>query len=215
MCGFAGFCQSDGQTKASLRAQVRAMAMTLAHRGPDDANEWVDETMGVALGFRRLAIIDLSPGGRQPMDSPSGRYVITFNGEIYNFRELRMELEQRGHVFQSNSDTEVMLAAIEESGLEDAVRHFVGMFAFVLWDRKTRRLSLVRDRLRIKPLYHGWMGRTFLWGSELKALRVHPAFRAEIDRGALTLLMRHNYVTNALLDLQRHSEIATGVLADL
>jgi len=194
MCGFAGFCQSDGQTEAGLRAQVRAMAMTLAHRGPDDADEWVDETMGVALGFRRLAIIDLSPGGRQPMHSPSGRYIITFNGEIYNFRELRMELEQRGHVFQSNSDTEVMLAAIEESGLENAVRRFVGMFAFVLWDRKTRQLSLVRDRLGIKPLYYGWMGRTFLWGSELKALRVHPAFRAEIDRGALTLLMRHNYV---------------------
>jgi asparagine synthase (glutamine-hydrolysing) len=194
MCGFAGFCQSDGQTQASLRAQVRAMATTLAHRGPDDADEWVDETTGVALGFRRLAIIDLSPGGRQPMHSPSGRYVITFNGEVYNFRELRNELEQHGYVFRGSSDTEVMLAAIEGSGLENAVRRFVGMFAFVLWDRKTRRLSLVRDRLGIKPLYYGWMGRTFLWGSELKALRVHPAFRAEIDRGALTLLMRHNYV---------------------
>jgi asparagine synthase (glutamine-hydrolysing) len=194
MCGFAGFCQNDGQTEAWLRAQVRAMATTLAHRGPDDADEWVDETTGIALGFRRLSIIDLSPSGRQPMHSQSGRYVITFNGEVYNFRELRKELGQHGYVFRGSSDTEVMLAAIEEGGLENAVRRFVGMFAFALWDRKTRRLSLVRDRLGIKPLYYGWMGRTFLWGSELKALRVQPAFRAEIDRGALTLFMRHNYV---------------------
>jgi asparagine synthase (glutamine-hydrolysing) len=194
MCGLAGFCQNGGDTKAELRAQVRAMAETLAHRGPDDADEWVDDAAGIALGFRRLSIVDLSEGGRQPMHSASGRHVITFNGEIYNFRELREQLESRGHFFRGTSDTEVMLAAIEEWGLENAIGRFVGMFAFVLWDRHTRRLMLVRDRLGIKPLYYGWMGQTFLWGSELKALCVHPSFRGEIDRGALMLFMRHNYV---------------------
>src|ERR1700738_4816455 len=130
MCGFAGFCQNGEDTKAKLRVQVRAMATTLAHRGPDDADEWVDDDAGIALGFRRLSIVDLSAGGRQPMHSQSGRHVITFNGEIYNFRELREQLESRGHFFRGTSDTEVMLAAIEEWGLENAVRRFVGMFAF-------------------------------------------------------------------------------------
>jgi asparagine synthase (glutamine-hydrolysing) len=194
MCGFAGFCQNGGEAKASLGVQVRAMASTLAHRGPDDADEWVDDESGVALGFRRLSILDLSIGGRQPMHSGSGRHVITFNGEIYNFSELKEQLESRGRNFIGTSDTEVMLAAIEEWGLENAISRFVGMFAFALWDRHARRLTLVRDRLGIKPLYYGWMGQTFLWGSELKALCVHPAFRSEIDRDVLTLFMRHNYV---------------------
>src|SRR5690348_3709448 len=169
-----------------------AMARSLAHRGPDDEGAWVDPVAGVALGNRRLAIIDLSPGGHQPMRSASGRYVITFNGEIYNFEELRKELAAGGCGFRSHSDTEVMLAAIEAWGLERALGRFVGMFAFALWDRSKRQLSLARDRLGIKPLYYGWMGKTFLWGSELKALHVHPAFEGEVNRGALTLFMRHN-----------------------
>ena len=173
---------------------MRCMADTLTHRGPDDADAWVDPTTGLALGFRRLAILDLTEDGRQPMHSESGRYVIAFNGEVYNFAELRQQLEPLGHHFRGHSDTEVLLAAIEEWGLEVAVKRFVGMFAFALWDQQEHRLSLVRDPLGIKPLYYGWMGQTFLCGSELKALRAHPAFRPEVDRGALTLYLRYGYV---------------------
>jgi asparagine synthase (glutamine-hydrolysing) len=170
------------------------MAEQMAHRGPDDAVEWVDASSGLALGFRRLAIVDLSPAGRQPMHSASGRYVIIFNGEVYNFRAVRAELEGRGHRFRGGSDTEVLLTAIEVWGLADAIRRFVGMFAFALWDRQERSLHLVRDRLGIKPLYYGWGDGTFLFGSELKALAAHPAFRPQIDRDALALFMRHGYV---------------------
>jgi asparagine synthase (glutamine-hydrolysing) len=179
---------------AELKADASRMAAALVHRGPDDAGLWVDDEAGLALGFRRLAILDLSADGRQPMRSASGRYVIAFNGEVYNFRELRAELEPLGHQFRGHSDTEVMLAAIEQWGLDAAVRRFVGMFAFALWDRQTRSLSLARDRLGKKPLYYGRMGQNFLCGSELKALRTHPAFTPRIDRGALMLFMRHGYI---------------------
>jgi len=173
---------------------VRRMADELRHRGPDDAGVWVDAAAGVALGFRRLSIVDLSPAGSQPMVSHGARYVVVFNGEVYNFAALRKELEPRGHVFRGHSDTEVMLAAIETWGLETAVRKFIGMFALALWDRDTRTLHLVRDRLGIKPLYYGWADQVFLFGSELKALRAHPAFNPRIDRGALALQMRYGYV---------------------
>jgi asparagine synthase (glutamine-hydrolysing) len=170
------------------------MADQLIHRGPDDSGVWVDAEAGVALGFRRLAIVDLSPAGHQPMTSSSGRYVIVFNGEVYNFGELRKELESRGHAFRGRSDTEVMLEAVSEWGLEAAVKKFVGMFAFALWDRRERVLHLVRDRLGIKPLYCGWQGKTFLFGSELKALRAHPDFDPEINRDALALYLRYGYI---------------------
>lgn len=194
MCGWAGCWVRGGQEPGHLAAHVRQMADTLSHRGPDDSDVWVNAPVGLGLGFRRLAIVDLSPAGRQPMRSASGRYVLAFNGEVYNFLRLRQQLEPRGHRFRGGSDTEVMLAAIEEWGLEAAVGRFLGMFAFALWDGQEQRLSLVRDRLGIKPLYYGWAGPTFLFGSELKALRAHPDFRAEVDRGALTLFFRHNYV---------------------
>jgi asparagine synthase (glutamine-hydrolysing) len=170
------------------------MADQLIHRGPDDSGVWVDAEAGVALGFRRLAIVDLSPTGHQPMTSSSGRYVMVFNGEVYNFGELRKDLESRGHGFRGHSDTEVMLEAVSEWGLEAAVKKFVGMFAFALWDTRARVLRLVRDRLGIKPLYCGLAGRTFLFGSELKALRVHPDFDAEINRSALALYLRYGYI---------------------
>jgi len=197
MCGLTGFWETTARrTKADLCRTVQEMAGTLRHRGPDDGGEWAEARAGVALGFRRLAIVDLSPAGHQPMESASERYVIAFNGEVYNFEALRRELAGQGAAppFRGHSDTEVMLAAIEAWGLEAAVKRFVGMFAFALWDRQERVLHLVRDRLGIKPLYYGWAGDTLLFGSELKALRAHPAFRPEIDRDVLTLLLRHNYI---------------------
>ncbi|MFH1023937.1 MAG: asparagine synthase (glutamine-hydrolyzing) [Planctomycetota bacterium] len=195
VCGIAGFI--DGRKVSppeGLRALAAAMAETLRHRGPDDGDAWADSETGVALGHRRLSIIDLSPFGRQPMTSASGRFVIVFNGEVFNFRALRKDLEAAGARFRGNSDTEVMLGAIEAWGLDTAVTRFVGMFAFALWDREERTLSLVRDRLGIKPLYYADAGGVFLFGSELKALRAHASFPGEIDRSALALFMRHNYI---------------------
>lgn len=194
MCGFTGFISSPGTGPDDLAGICRAMAGTLAHRGPDDGDVWVDRENGVALGHRRLSILDLSPLGRQPMTSSCGRYVIAYNGEVYNHPQLRSELEAAGDIFTGSSDTETMLAAISRWGLRNAVERFNGMFAFALWDRRERKLHLVRDRIGIKPLYYGTCGQTFLFGSELKALRAHPAFIAEIDRDALTQFFRHNYI---------------------
>jgi asparagine synthase (glutamine-hydrolysing) len=172
------------------------MASTLTHRGPDDRGEWSDDLHGFALGFRRLSIIDLSPAGHQPMTSASGRYVIAFNGEVYNYEEIRRELESDGASpsWRGHSDTEVMLAAIERFGLVPAVQRFIGMFAFALWDRQEQTLHLCRDRVGVKPMYYGWIGQTLVFGSELKALRAFPRFDAEIDRDVLTLFLRHAYI---------------------
>jgi asparagine synthase (glutamine-hydrolysing) len=170
------------------------MTATLSHRGPDGEGIWIDEAAGIALGNRRLAIIDISARGHQPMQSPCGRYVITTNGEIYNFRALRGELESRGQRFAGNSDTEVMLAAISVWGLERALVKFNGMFAFALWDSTLRLLHLGRDRIGEKPLYYGWSGGVFLFGSELKALRAHSRFDAAIDRNNIAIYLRHCYI---------------------
>ena len=195
MCGLCGFMQIESVVEAqAMNAVVERMAGTLRHRGPDDGASWVDAGAGIALGHRRLSIIDLSPEGRQPMSSPTGRYVIAYNGEIYNFRELRLELEHKGCAWRGHSDTEVMLAAFEAWGIDGALERFNGMFAFALWDRHERALHLARDRMGEKPLYYGWVGKTFLFGSELKSLRAHPAWRADIDRNALAAYLRHNYV---------------------
>ena len=195
MCGITGFLDSSHSLgDEDLTAMVMRMADTLQHRGPDDHGAWVEEARGIALGFRRLSIVDLSPTGHQPMLSADSRYVIVFNGEVYNHGELRAELTDRGHTFRGTSDTEIMLTAIMEWGLEAAIQRFNGQFAIALWDRQTQHLSLVRDRLGVKPLYYGCMGNVLLFGSELKALRAHPAFVPEIDRQALTLYLRHNYI---------------------
>jgi asparagine synthase (glutamine-hydrolysing) len=194
MCGIAGFWGLPGE-EAALHARAARMAATLVHRGPDDDGSFADAGAGVGFGFRRLAILDLSPAGHQPMRSASGRYTVVFNGEIYDFAALRTELEARGQRFRGHSDTEVLLAAVEEWGLRAALGRLAGMFAFALWDARERTLSLVRDRVGIKPLYHGWTpDGTFLFASELKALRAHPAFVPEVDRGALALLLRLMHV---------------------
>ena len=208
MCGIAGFISPNpNQNSENLITIITQMTNVISHRGPDDSDHWVDAESGVALGFRRLAILDLSPTGRQPMHSADGRYVIIFNGEIYNFQSLRDELSQRGATFRGTSDTEVMLAAFSAWGVTEAVKRLNGMFAFALWDRQERTLHLVRDRLGIKPLYYGWMGDTFLFGSEIKALRAHPAFDSDINRDALTSYLRLGYVPSPLSIYTRASKL--------
>ncbi len=215
MCGIAGLFDPAGLSESATRDILAEMTGALRHRGPDDAGTWLDPTAGIALGHRRLAILDLSPLGRQPMHSRDGRYVITFNGEIYNFRALREELAARGYAFRSQSDTEVLLAAVSEWSVRPAVERFNGMFAFALWDRAERTLHLVRDRPGEKPLYYGWLGDTLLFASELKALRAHPAFRPEIDRDALALFLRHGYIPAPRTIYQGVCKLPPGTLLSL
>ncbi|MCA9877721.1 MAG: asparagine synthase (glutamine-hydrolyzing), partial [Thermomicrobiales bacterium] len=212
MCGITGLWGPPVSTGSELTRAVKAMTQMLEHRGPDDFGIWIDESQGVALGFRRLAIVDLSSNGHQPMSSASGRYEMVFNGEIYNFAELRRELEALGFRFRGGSDTEVILAAIEAWTLDVAVTRFVGMFAIALWDREHRRLHLVRDRLGIKPLYYGWFGQTLMFGSELKALAVHPDFEPEINRDSLALYLRHGYVPDPYSIYQNVKKLPPGTI---
>ena len=172
------------------------MALRLAHRGPDAAGEWIDLAAGIAFGHRRLSILELSAAGSQPMVSASGRYVLVINGEIYNHLDFRDELARDGRTiaWRGHSDTESLLAALEHWGAEDALKKTVGMFALALWDRQERSLLLARDRAGEKPLYYGWQGDTLLFGSELKALRAHPSFRAAVDRQQLAVYLRRGYV---------------------
>jgi len=201
MCGIAGFWRPrGGVAQAALKQQVERMCAKLIHRGPDDDGSWCDDAGGIALAQRRLAIQDLSPAGHQPMHSvgnaAGGRYVMVFNGEIYNHLDLRERLAAEGRApsWRGHSDTETMMACFVAWGVKRTLQAMVGMFAIALWDRRDRTLILARDRLGEKPLYYGWQGDTLLFGSELKALRVHEAFQGEIDRNALTLLLRHNCI---------------------
>lgn len=210
MCGITGFWASPANTE-ELVGRLEPMAQAILHRGPDDGGLWADAYCGIAMGHRRLSILDLSPEGHQPMSSASGRYVIIFNGEVYNFEELRKQLP--GVTWRGHSDTEVMLAAIEAWGLNAAVQRFVGMFAFALWDRQERRLYLVRDRIGIKPLYYGWSGATLLFGSELRSMRQHPGFHCEIDRAAVVAYLRHNYIPSPHTIYQGIYKLEPGTIA--
>ena len=196
MCGITGFIAKKPASSKEMGEMCSRMTDTLRLRGPDDSGIWADSVAGIALGHRRLSILDLSPLGKQPMVSADGRYVIVFNGEVYNYQAIRRELEMLGQApeFNGQFDTEVILAAISAWGLEAAVEKFIGMFAMGVWDRKCRVLFLVRDRLGKKPLYYGWAGNDFVFGSELKALRAHPDFEGLVHRGALALYLRYSYV---------------------
>jgi asparagine synthase (glutamine-hydrolysing) len=195
MCGIAGFVSArDRYTEEQLAALAQRMTDRLVHRGPDDAGVFTNERAQLALGFRRLSIIDLSREGHQPMRSASGRYWLVFNGEIYNFAELRADLEKCGHRFRGRSDTEVLLAGIEQWGLIQALERANGMLALALWDEARRELSLARDRAGKKPVYFGWIDGFFAFASELKAIRALPGFANRINRDALTLLLRHDYI---------------------
>ena len=192
MCGIVGYWEKDGVDKQVLTR----MATSMVHRGPDDAGYWVNNEGDLAFAHRRLSIIDLSSAGHQPMVSPCGRFILTYNGEIYNHQELRVELESEGGHFDwaGHSDTETLLAAIRHWGVESALGRLNGMFAFALWDTSERTLFLARDRMGEKPLYYGVNNGVFYFGSELKSFSPHPGWKCEIDRDALALYMRHNYI---------------------
>ncbi len=200
MCGITGYLARPGDGEDDMLARVSAMASAIAYRGPDSRGHWADPETGIAFGHLRLAIVDLTPSGVQPMTSHSGRFVVIYNGEIYNHAALRTELETAGQApdWRGHSDTETLLAGIEAWGVQATLSRSAGMFALALWDRKTRRLTLARDRLGEKPLYYGWQGRgparTFLFGSELKALAAHPAFEGDVNRDVLPELLRHGHV---------------------
>lgn len=195
MCGLTGFIETRCPTQ-KVQATIQGMTDALTHRGQDDSGFWFDEKIGIALGHRRLSILDLSSAGHQPMHSPCGRYVLVYNGEIYNHMQLRKKLENDMGTFawHGHCDTETLLAGLIHWGLDACLEKLNGMFAFALWDKKERHLILARDRMGEKPLYYGRCGGTFLFGSELKALAAHPDWRGEVDRDALALYMRHNYV---------------------
>ncbi len=216
MCGITGFWNSAAsESRDELTSVITRMTAAIRHRGPDDDGAWVDEAAGIALGFRRLAIVDLSPTGHQPMFSVNERYVMVFNGEIYNYAELKPELVSAGYSFRGTSDTEVMLAGILEWGLEKASVRFNGMFAIALWDRQEKKLHLIRDRIGVKPLYYSWIGRTLLFGSELKSLSAHPRFKPEVDRQALTLYLRYGYVPAPYSIYQGVKKLEPGTILTL
>jgi asparagine synthase (glutamine-hydrolysing) len=210
MCGIAGIFGPPAASADELSGVVQRMAETLAHRGPDDEGVWVDEAAGIAFGHRRLAIIDLSQDGHQPMHSADERYVLSYNGEIYNFRELRVELTQAGYAFRSQSDTEVLLAATTVWGVHEACNRLNGMFAFALWDRREQTLSLARDRVGKKPLYYAESGGAFLFGSELKAIAAYPGFDRTVDRDVLAMYLRYNYVPASYCIYKKAHKLGPG-----
>jgi asparagine synthase (glutamine-hydrolysing) len=195
MCGIAGFIGAKPNIAGGdIGSIAETMAKSIAYRGPDDQGIWIDHESEAALVHRRLSIIDLSAAGHQPMLSADERYVISYNGEVYSFQPIAAELAARGQTFRGHSDTEVILESFAVNGIEATLKRMIGMFAIALWDRRDRTLTLMRDRLGIKPLYWAKFGNTFMFGSELKALRAHPGWTPRIDQSAVALFMRHNYI---------------------
>ena len=211
MCGLSGYL-NNSRYFVDHEAILQKMEQTITHRGPDDSGTWCDATTGIGLAHRRLAIVDLSPAGHQPMQSHNERYYIVFNGEIYNHLKLRSDLEKQGGRFpwRGHSDTETLLAGFEHWGIEATLKRCIGMFAIALWDKKEQSLTLMRDRMGEKPLYYGWQGDSFLFGSELKALCAHPHFKKNIDRNALCLYLRHSYVPAPHSIYQGISKVVPG-----
>lgn len=210
MCGIAGVFTAGPRALPDLHRTVEVMTTAIEHRGPDDLGSWFDPEAGLGLGFRRLAILDLSPAGHQPMASPGGRWVCIFNGEVYNHLELRGELERQGVSFRGHSDTETIVAAVELWGIEAAVRRFVGMFAIALWDREEKALHLVRDRLGIKPVFvHAEPGR-IAFASEMKALMTVPGLDRSVDREALLAYLRRLHVPGPLSIFNRVRKLTPG-----
>ncbi len=213
MTGITGILlKPSAANRGRLESNVGAMIATLSHRGPDDSDTWIDQNAGIALGCRRLAILDTSYEGNQPMISTNGRYVLVFNGEIYNHQELRQELEYTGYHggWSGESDTETLLAMIATRGVSATLRKLVGMFAFALWDKHEKTLVLARDRIGEKPLYYGWLDNVFLFGSELKALKAYPGFKPEVDRRVLALYLRLGYIPSPLCIYQGISRLMPG-----
>ena len=213
MCGIAGLFDPTRRRGADrLGVDATAMAATLAHRGPDDEGTWVDPDGRVVFGHRRLAVVDLSPQGHQPMVSPDGRWVICFNGEIYNFATLRRRLVSEGLELRGGSDTEVLLGAVQSWGIRRALEASEGMFAIALWDRRLRQLHLARDRFGEKPLYFGWVGERMAFASELKALHRLPEFAPTLDRNAIALYLRHNCIPAPFTAYEGVSKLQPGQL---
>ena len=196
MCGIAGFITSNTLSKTKLTEIAESMSRQIRHRGPDGEGIWADAEAGISLAHRRLAIVDLSPAGAQPMTSSSGDIVIVYNGEIYNAEDIRKELQPNNIPWRGTSDTEVIVEAINQWGLQKTVKKLIGMFAFAVWDRKSRRISLVRDRMGIKPLYWSKTAKSLLFGSELKALRMHPECPDQLNRSAIAGYLRNCYINN-------------------
>ncbi|HEY9144963.1 MAG TPA: asparagine synthetase B, partial [Arenimonas sp.] len=216
MCGIAGTWFPGARDDASLHALGARQGEAIAHRGPDDAGTWADPGAGLVLSHRRLSILDLSPEGHQPMLTRDGRWALIFNGEIYNHGALRAELATLGHSFRGHSDTEVLLAAIGEWGVEQALQKSNGMLALAAWDRKQRRLWLARDRMGKKPLYYGFAADgALVFGSELRALQAHPALEAKVDPDALALLLRLDYIPAPWSILRGVHKLPAGTLLSL
>lgn len=215
MCGITGFLQPGTADVGELAATCTRMTDAIVHRGPDAGGVWVEPNFSLALGHRRLSIIDLSEAGAQPMVSASGRYVVSFNGEIYNFIRLRKELEDSRYPYKGHSDTEVILAAIEYLGTRKAISKLEGMFSLAIWDKKEALLTLARDRAGKKPLYYGWCGKTFLFGSELKALRQHPDFDSTLDRDALGQYLQYGWVSQPHSIYQRIRKLPPASLLEI
>ena len=215
MCGIAGFISLSNSN--NLSSHATQMIEQLHYRGPDDKGIWTADNNGIALAHSRLAIVDLSPAGHQPMESHDERFVLVFNGEIYNHNTIRAELEQEqpALTWRGHSDTETLVAGFSAWGVEATIKKAIGMFAFAVWDKQTKTLTLGRDRLGEKPLYYGWQGDTFFFGSELKALKAHPDFQPKIDRDSLTLFLRHNYIPEPYSIYQGIAKLQAGCLLSL